>query len=251
MKSHLKRRVFFKRLCKIIPPIFIFLCIWVSLFLVNGPKLFSQDGWKLGLGNSNTQYMFLNSKGQPLTFLKQGSGNTIFISSEKTLLDSSIMLGQTTERAVFFLNHPFLLKFLTHTTYEMGLNFNQYNAVGDIQKITMNYQTSYLGFFVGGGPYVYLTKGIYLSIKGILSLQKISQGTQQLNNQYVDLMQEKEFNRIMYFVGYSGTLTKKLTNGLSLFVQAQQSRSYNLRTEGEENLNFSAFNFSFGLKIGK
>jgi hypothetical protein len=64
-------------------------------------------------------------------------------------------------------------------------------------------------------------------------------------------MQEKEFNRIMYFVGYSGTLTKKLTNGLSLFVQAQQSRSYNLRTEGEENLNFSALNFSFGLKIGK
>ena len=84
-----------------------------------------------------------------------------------------------------------------------------------------------------------------------MELQKISQGTQQVNNQFMDLMQESDFNQWMYFAGYSGTLTKKLTNGLSLFVQAQQSRSYNPRSEGEENLNFSALNVSFGLKIGK
>jgi hypothetical protein len=251
MKSHLQRHVFFKRLCNKVSTKILFLSFWVPLFLINEPRAFSQDGWKLGLGNSNTQFKFLNSKGLPVTFLKQGSGNSIFISAEKTLLDSSIILGQTTERAVYFLNHPLMLKFLTHTTYEMGINFNQYNAVGDVQKITMNYQTNYLGIFVGGGPYIYLTKGIYLSLKGIFSLQKISQGTQQVNNQFMDLMQESDFNQWMYFAGYSGTLTKKLTNGLSLFVQAQQSRSYNPRTEGEENLNFSALNVSFGLKIEK
>lgn len=250
MINHPKRHVFFKRLCCKLLPFFGLKPLFCFIILLIGPKTFSQNGWKLGLGNSNTHYKYLNSKGLPITFLKQGSGNSIFISAENTLLDSSIILGQTTERAVYFLNHPFMLKFLTHTTYEFGLNFNQYNAVGDIQKIAMNYQTSFLGVFAGGGPYVYLTKGIYFSVKGHVSLQKISQGTQQLNNQYVDLMQEKEFNRLMMFLAYSGTLTKKLTNGLSLFVQAQQSRSFNQRAENEENLNFSSLNFSFGLKIG-
>ena len=250
MKSHPQRRVFLKDYASKVSSKFLFLVFWVPLYFFYEPSIFSQDGWKLGLGNSNTHYKYLNSKGLPITFLKQGSGNSIFISAENTLLDSSIILGQTTERAVYFLNHPFMLKFLTHTTYEIGLNFNQYNAVGDIQKIAMNYQTSFLGVFAGGGPYVYLTKGIYFSVKGLVSLQKISQGTQQLNNQYVDLMQEKEFNRLMMFLAYSGTLTKKLTNGLSLFVQAQQSRSFNQRAENEENLNFSSLNFSFGLKIG-
>ena len=250
MINHPKKHVFFKRLCCKIHPFFGLKPLFCFIILLIGSKTFSQNGWKLGLGNSNTQYKYLNSKGLPITFLKQGSGNSIFISAENTLLDSSIILGQTTERAVYFLNHPFMLKFLTHTTYEIGLNFNQYNAVGDIQKIAMNYQTSFLGVFAGGGPYVYLTKGIYFSVKGLVSLQKISQGTQQLNNQYVDLMQEKEFNRLMMFLAYSGTLTKKLTNGLSLFVQAQQSRSFNQRAENEENLNFSSLNFSFGLKIG-
>lgn len=250
MKTHLKKRVFFKRLCCFFPiPLFHF--FFLFFLLLYSPRLRGQPGWKLGLGNSNTEYQFLNSKGLPITFLKQGSGNSIFISAENTLLDSSSIMGQTTERAVYFLNHPSMLKLLTHVTYEMGLNFNQYNAVGDIQKIPINYQTSFLGVFGGVGPFTHLTKGIYLSIKGNISVQKISQGTQQLNNQYFDLMQESEFNRLMLFLAYSGTLTKKLANGLSLFVQAQKSRSYNQRTEGQENLNFSALNFSFGIKIGK
>lgn len=251
MKTPLQRWVFFKRPCSYFPQKSFLLFFIIYLVLFQRPYVLGQNGWKLGLGNSNTQYKFLNSKGILIDYLKQGSGNSIFISAENTFLDSSSIMGQTTERAVYFLNHPFMLKFLTHATYELGLNFNQYNAVGDIQKISINYQTSYLGIFAAAGPYVYLTKGIYLSIKGNFSLQKISQGTQQLNNQYVDLMQEKEFNHLMLFVGYSGTLTKKLTNGLSLFVQAYQSRSYNRRSEGQENLNFSSLNFTFGLKIGK
>lgn len=249
MKNHPKKRAFFQRLCSTIPPKFV--CQSLFLLFSYSPTAFSQDGWKLGLGNSVTRYKFFDSKGAPITFLKQGSGNSIFISKESAVIDTSSFIGQTTERAVYFLNHELLTKLLTHVTYELGLNFNQYNSVGDIQKIPVNYQTNYLGILASAGPYSHILNGFYLSIKANISLQKIVQGTQQLNNQFVDLMDEPEFNRVMIFLGYSATLTKNLANGLSLFVQAQQSQSYHKWVEGQENLNFSAVNFSFGLKIGK
>jgi hypothetical protein len=250
MKNHPKKRAFFQRLFSTIPPKFVCQSLFL-LFSYSPTTAFSQDGWKLGLGNSVTRYKFFDSKGAPITFLKQGSGNSIFISKESAVIDTSSFIGQTTERAVYFLNHELLTKLLTHVTYELGLNFNQYNSVGDIQKIPVNYQTNYLGILAGAGPYSHVLNGFYLSIKANISLQKIVQGTQQLNNQFVDLMDEPEFNRVMIFLGYSATLTKNLANGLSLFVQAQQSQSYHKWVEGQENLNFSAVNFSFGLKIGK
>jgi len=249
MKTLPKKRAFFKRLCSSVPLTFVGSYLFILFF--NSPTLFSQDGWKLGLGNSVTRYKFFDSRGTPITFLKQGSGNSIFISKESAVIDTATFIGQTTERAVYFLNHEFLTKLLTHITYEVGLNFNQYNSVGDIQKIPINYQTNYLGILASAGPYSHVLNGFYLSIKANTSLQKIVQGTQQLNNQFVDLMDEPEFNRIMIFLGYSATLTKNLANGLSLFVQVQQSQSYHQWVEGQQNLNFSALNFSFGLKIGK
>ena len=249
MKTLSPKRAFFKKLCSKIPPKFV--CQSLFLLFLNSPTAFAQDGWKLGLGNSVTRYKFFDSKGLPVTFLKQGSGNSIFISKESAVIDTSYFIGQTTERAVYFLNHELLTKLLTHVTYELGLNFNQYNSVGDFQKIPINYQTNYLGILAGVGPYTHVLNGFYLSIKTTISLQKIVQGTQQLNNQFVDLMEEPEFNRIKIFLGYSATLTKNLANGLSLFVQVQQSQSYHKWVEGQQNLNFSALNFSFGLKIGK
>jgi hypothetical protein len=101
MKTPLHRWVFFKRPCTYFSLKSFFKLFLFYLTLFQSPFVLGQNGWKLGLGNSNTQYKYLNSKGLPITFLKQGSGNSIFISAESTLLDSSSILGQTTERAVY------------------------------------------------------------------------------------------------------------------------------------------------------
>jgi hypothetical protein len=210
---------------------------------------YGQKGWKLGLGNNLTEYNFLTSKGLPVTFLKQGSGNSIFISSERAFLDTLSFAGQTTKKAIYYQNHSFAAKLFTHLTYDLGITYNQYNAVGDTQMMLFNYQTNYMGIMGGLGPFINLGKGLSVAFKGTASLQKILQGSQQLSNQYIDLKQEVEFNGLKIFTGYSAELIKNMNNGLSLFVQAQRTQTYNKAVAGQENLNFSALNFSFGLKI--
>lgn len=249
MKNHEKKLAYLQRLfCKISSQ-----CLnkLLFFFFINCSGLLAQNSWKIGLGHNVTQYHFFDSKALPVNFLKQGSGNSFSISSESIMLDTLNLVGQTTRKAIYFLNHHFLKTLLSHLTYEFGLNFNQYNSVGDVQKIQIIYQTNYLGLYAAVGPYIHLTKNIYLSIKGALSIQKIVQGSQLFNNQYIDLMQEAEFNELMIFPAFSITMTKKLSKGLSLFVQSQQSKSFNRLIEGQENLNFSVMNFSFGLKIQK
>lgn len=221
----------------------------VVLFLFFQVNCFSQGGWKIGIGNNLTDYHFLSSKGVKADYFKLGAGSSAFISSEKAFLDTSRLVGGTDRKSIYFQNNRFLSKVLSRLYYELGISYNQYNAIGDVQSIGFRYQTNYLGLVSGLGLSMPLGKGIGFGIKGKMLAQQLLQGTQELNSTFLDLQQDLDFNKPFIFFGGSVELTKRVNNGIILFVQGDQYSTYRSIIANVKNFNISTTNISFGIKF--
>ena len=91
--------------------------------------------YKWSVGSNITQFNYINSEGAPIDFMKSGSGNRFSVGSEFRLLDTTKLVSSTSERAIYFSSRPRLAKLLSLLKYDVSLESNQYNAVGDVQNI--------------------------------------------------------------------------------------------------------------------
>lgn len=221
----------------------------ICCFLLFSFNSFGQKGWKIGIGNNLTDYLFLSSKGVKADYFKLGAGSSAFISSEKPFLDTSRIVGGTDRKSIYFQNNRFLAKVLSRLYYELGVTYNQYNALGDIQSIGFSYQTNYLGLVSGIGLSIPLGKGFGFGFKGKVYAQQLLQGTQELNATFLDLQQDSDFNKPFIFLGGSVELTKRVNNGIILFLQADNYSSYRPLISNVKNFNISTNNISFGIKF--
>jgi len=180
------------------------------------------QSYKFAVGSNITTYVFTNSAGSNPTFLRPASGLHVALSRESSI------------------SKVFLLDF--------GIQYNQFNNVGDVQNIPISYSTDFIGLQGGVGPRLKLGKGIALTTKLNASVSKLVNGNQFLLNKYIDLSGDDQFNSLRTMLGYSFELSKQVNPQIGVFVKYQHSDSYNF---GSSTLNFIPSTFSLGLSLSK
>ena len=193
----------------------------ILLLLLIGFSSFAQS-YKFSVGSNITSFVFTNSSGSNPSFLRPASGLHMSLSRESAVSKS------------------FLLDF--------GINYNQFNNVGDIQNIPFSYATDFIGIHAGIGPRLSLGKGIALVAKANVAATTMVNGNQFLLNRYVDLSSDDQFNSIRTMYGYSFELSKQINPQLGVFAKYQHLDSYNF---GSSTLNFIPSTFSLGLSLSK
>ena len=193
----------------------------ILLLLLISISSFAQS-YKVSVGSNITNYEFANSAGT----------NPISLRSE-----SGLALGLSRE---FSLSKVFVL--------DLGLSYNQFNAVGDIQNIPLAYSTDFIGLSLGVGPYLSLGKGFSFNAKAVASASSMVKGNQFIQNRYVDLFADKQFNSLRTLYGYSFEINKQINEQVAVFVKYQHLDSYNF---GSSTLNFIPSTFSIGLSLSK
>jgi hypothetical protein len=132
--------------------------------------------------------------------------------------------------------------------YDFGINYNQFNNVGDVQNIPFSYATDFIGLNAGIGPKLSLGKGITFIAKANASISTMVNGNQFLQNHYVDLAKDDQFNSIRTMYGYSFELTKQISPQVGVFVKYQHLDSFKF---GSSTLNIIPSTFSLGLSLTK
>ena len=193
----------------------------IALFFVSAiaTSSFSQT-WNFEVGNNITRYVFTNSVGSNPDFLKSSSGLHLALSRENKISKAFV--------------------------YDLGLAYNQYNNVGDVQLIPFSYQADFMGLTGGIGPSYTGLHGLTVSAKASGAIQTLINGTQLLQNRYVDLMNDDQFKGLKVSIGYTLSITKKVNDQISVYTSFQH---LDTNTFGSSTLNFIPSTFSFGLKI--
>jgi hypothetical protein len=180
---------------------------------------FSQT-WNFEAGNNITRYVFTNSAGKNPDFLKSSSGLHLALSRENKISKAFV--------------------------YDLGLAYNQYNNVGDVQNIPFSYQADFMGLTGGIGPSYTGLHGLTISAKASAAIQTLINGTQFLQNRYLDLAGDDQFSGLKISIGYTLSITKKVNDQMSVYTSFQH---LDTNTFGSTTLNFIPSTFSFGLKI--
>ena len=194
--------------------------IFTLLIVVFFTSTINAQSWNFEAGNNSTRYVFTNSAGNNPDFLKASSGLHLALSRENKL------------SKVFF--------------YDLGLTYNQYNSVGDVQNIPFSYQADFMGLTGGIGPSYTGLHGLTVSAKASAAVQTLMNGTQFLQNRYVDLAEDDQFSGLKLSVGFTLSITKKVNDQMSVYTSFQH---LDTNTFGTSTLNFIPSTFSFGLKI--
>ena len=195
------------------------------LFLLSLPA-YSQS-YQLAVGSNLTSYLFVNSASTNPANMRAATGMHLSLHREAAISND------------FF--------------YDLGINYNQFNAVGDVQNIPMRYDTDFIGLGAGIGPHIKLGKTTSLVVKGRVSAVKMINGNQLLLNRYIDLADDDQFNSIRTMYGLSLDLRKQINAQVSTFVSYQYLTSYKQFIEpnrtGKSTVNFIPTTFSLGLVL--
>ena len=196
-------------------------CILLFLAFLCMQNLRAQT-WAFQTGSNLTTFDFTNSTGQAVSGIKSGSGNLYGIQFQQKLVDTSALLLTSSPWAIYFNQHSTLGKLLGKFQWALGIQYNQYNAVGDAVNVAFSYQTDYIGF----RPSLQFNQPIYknLSIQaaGILQVNQLLHGNQWVNNRFLDLKQDPQFNGIQTMAGFQIGVQQLISEGFSLSLSYQQ-----------------------------
>ena len=198
----------------------------ILFFILLSLPAYSQS-YQLAVGSNLTNYLFVNSASTNPANLRAASGMHLSLHREAAISND------------FY--------------YDLGINYNQFNTVGDVQNIPMSYDTDFIGLGAGIGPHIKLGKTTSLVVKGRVSAVKMINGNQMLLNRYINLADDDQFNSIRTMYGLSLELRKQINAQVSTFVSYQYLTSYKQFIEpnktGTSTVNFIPTTFSLGLVL--
>ena len=198
----------------------------ILFFILLSLPAYSQS-YQLSVGSNLTNYLFVNSASTNPANMRAATGMHLSLHREAAISND------------FF--------------YDLGISYNQFNTVGDIQNISMRYDTDFIGLGAGIGPHIKLGKTTSLVVKGRVSAVKMINGNQLLLNRYIDLADDDQFNSIRTMYGLSLDLRKQINAQVSTFVSYQYMTSYkqfiNPNKTGTSTVNFIPTTFSLGLVL--
>ena len=200
--------------------------IRILFFILLSLPAYSQS-YQLAVGSNLTNYLFVNSASTNPANMRAASGMHLSLHREAAISND------------FY--------------YDLGINYNQFNTVGDVQNIPMSYHTDFIGLGAAIGPHIKLGKTTSLVVKGRVSAVKMINGNQLLLNRYIDLADDDQFNSIRTMYGLSLELRKQINAQVSTFVSYQYLTSYKQFIEpnrtGKSTINFIPTTFSLGLVL--
>jgi hypothetical protein len=206
--------------------------------------------FKLTQGIALTQFNYQNEQGQLVDGLKSGSGLSFQLAFHKaSLVDTTQLKLEQTPFAIYLSQNAKVAKLLSLLNYDLGLQFTQMNAVGDIQNNAFSYQTDFLGVHGKFGIRIPLPWKTAINLQGIASINKIVHGNQLLMNRYEDLTQDPQFSQIKFMGGYGAEVEKRFTDKLAGYVSYQQTQTLNDLPEGQSTLNIKPTVFSIGIRF--
>jgi hypothetical protein len=225
-----------------------------ALFLIFLSVLYAHCSFsqqiKLSQGLSITTYDYKNNLGESITSLKSGSGIAFQISVHKPKL-VNLAKFQVSQKpfAIYLTKNKFLANVLSHMNYDVGAQFNQLNAVGDITPVAFSYETDFVGLFGKLGFRVQMPFQVAFNLQGIFSINKIVHGNQLLANRYLDLTIDPMFSGVKVISGYGFEIEKSFTDKLVGHFSYQKGQTIGVSPVNNSTLNFSPALFSVGLRI--
>lgn len=205
---------------------------------------------KFSQGITISHFDFQNAQGQSIQGLKPGSGISMQLAFHKTsVVDTAKINIAQTPLALYLGQHPFAARLATMLNYDLGVQFFQMNAVGDVQQNAFSYQTNYFGVHGKLGLRISLPFKTALNLQGIASINKIIQGNQLLLNRYVDLTTDSQFNQIKLMTGFGLEFEKRFSDKLAGLVSYQYSTTFNQNPSGQSTLNFQPSVVSVGIRF--
>ena len=206
--------------------------------------------FKLNQGVAITQFNYQNEQGQNVQGLKSGSGMAFGLAFHKaSLVDSAKYKLEQTPLSITLGQNPTLARLLSMVNYDLGIQFTQLNAVGDIQNNAFSYQTDYLGIQGKLGFRISLPYKFSINLQGIASVNKIVHGNQLIMNRYVDLTEDAQFAQIKMMAGYGAEFERRFSEKFVGFFSYQQTQTLNSNPVGQSTLHFKPTMFSVGIRL--
>lgn len=131
--------------------------------------------------------------------------------------------------------------------YTIGLNLNEYNAIGGNMAATYSWNTQYLGV-QNTLSYAFMNfSGFETSIQGGLGIATLIYGKQNLNGQYLDLSSQKEFSGLLLTPKLGLQASYNVENDIIISFGYGFSKSFNVTNSMEEKLSFNSHQIQFGV----
>jgi hypothetical protein len=222
--------------------------IALMLLLFEVSRGYAQE-WTFQAGINVSHFSFTNTSGIPLSGLKSGSGNSLGIQYHQNWVDTASLLIKSNPTAIFINQRPGLAKLLSRFRWGLGIHLNQYNAVGDAVNTSYSYQTNYLGIMPSLQFKQKLYKGLFLLGAGHLLVSQLVQGNQWVNNRFMDLCDDVQFNGFQSMIGYQLGLTQQVNENLQMSINYTQSTHMAPIASQGTNLSIQSSGLVFGIII--
>jgi hypothetical protein len=219
------------------------------LILLVGLHAAQAQTWKWAIGSNITQYQFKNSAGKPVDLLKLQSGLHLDIAHEHVLLDTVHLISKFSKSAIYFSQKPKIAKFLSFFKYDLGLNYNQFNAIGDVQQIAFSYQTDYVGVSAGFGPKISLYKGWSIQVTGRVMGQYLVAGQQLVGSRYFDLLLEPQFKGLRMFSGVQIEVIKQVNAQVGAFAHVASYQTHFSKVTPTGTLDIVPVTLAMGIRL--
>jgi hypothetical protein len=131
--------------------------------------------------------------------------------------------------------------------YAIGLNFNEYNAIGGDAVSSYSWNTQYLGV-QNTFSIVFVNKsGFQAAANAGLGVATLIYGKQNINGQYLDLSSQKEFSGLWIAPKLGLQLCYNIENDMFISMGYAFSKSYSLTNSTNEKLSFNNNQIQFGI----
>ena len=219
--------------------------IWLFFLFISYTSAAQQ--WSFLAGTNLTTFDFKNNAGNPISGIKTGSGNIYAVQYQRKLVDTAALLLKSSPKVIFFNQHTGLAKLLGKFKWGVELNINQYNAVGDAANVSYSYQTDYIGISPSLQYTQQLYKGLSLQASGILQISQLLHGNQWVNNRFMDLMDDIQFNGILGMGGYQVGLQQSISENIRINIAYRQASSLSPKQSQGTSLAISPSSILFGI----
>ena len=133
--------------------------------------------------------------------------------------------------------------------YAIGLNLNEYNAIGGNTVSSYSWNTQYLGVQNTFSIAFLKASGLEVSANAGLGINTLIYGKQNINGQYLDLSSQKEFSGLWIAPKLGLQASYNVNNDINLSLGYGYSKSFNLSNSTAEKLSFNNNQIQFGVNF--
>jgi len=133
--------------------------------------------------------------------------------------------------------------------FVVGAGVSTYGAVGnDIFGNYLNWETTYIGAYAGLDAELFRVKAFSFHIKGTVGPDIMLQGTQTLNSDVFDVLNEEDFNTTFIFIRGAASFEYKVAESTAVFFQYRFGRGSQLyNSDTGADLGYNSNDFGIGL----